>query len=388
MVRTHSPPLIVHIIYALGTGGLENGLVNIINRAPPERYRHAIVCLTTSDEFAGRLSAPGVQIITLNKRPGHDLMTYWRMWRVLRQLRPAIIHTRNLAALEMQLIGLLVPRARRIHGEHGRDVYDLDGTNRKYRLLRQALGPFIHRYIAVSEDLRGWLVDYIGISERRVRRIYNGVDQEKFTPRAGVRPALGPPGFLPDGGLLLGTVGRLAEVKDQHSLLSALHLLVSDQPALRDSLRLALIGDGPLSAGLRRAAEELGIADLVWMPGDREDIPELLQMLDVFVLPSLAEGISNTVLEAMASGLPVIATRTGGNPELIDDGDNGRLVPVSDPRALADAIAGMIAKPETIREMGARGREKVQQRFNWTRTVDDYLTVYDEVLAVGQGVVE
>jgi glycosyltransferase involved in cell wall biosynthesis len=180
----------------------------------------------------------------------------------------------------------------------------------------------------------------------------------------------------------------LAEVKDQHSLLSALHLLVSDQPALRDSLRLALIGDGPLSAGLRRAAEELGIADLVWMPGDREDIPELLQMLDVFVLPSLAEGISNTVLEAMASGLPVIATRTGGNPELIDDGDNGRLVPVSDPRALADAIAGMIAKPETIREMGERGREKVQQRFNWTRTVDDYLTVYDEVLAVGQGVVE
>jgi len=382
-MKNDSPPLIVHIIYALGTGGLENGLVNIINRAPPGRYRHAIICLTTADEFASRLSAPDVHLYTLNKRPGHDPIVYWRMWKLLNKLRPAIIHTRNLAALEMQLVGLFVPKARRVHGEHGRDIYDLDGTNRKYQLLRRAVGLFVHRYIAVSDDLRTWLIDSVRIPERRVRQIYNGVDQERFFPRSGVRPALAPPGFLPDDGLLLGTVGRLAEVKDQYSLLLALQILVSDNPSLRRKLRLALIGDGPMSERLQRGSEELGIADIVWMPGDRDDIPELLRMFDIFVLPSLAEGVSNTILEAMASGLPVIATRTGGNPELIEDGYNGHLVPVSDPRALAASIGDIIAKPEAIALLGTRGREKVRQHFNWVRTVDSYLAVYDEVLAAG-----
>jgi sugar transferase (PEP-CTERM/EpsH1 system associated) len=383
-MKTDPPPLIAHIIYALGTGGLENGLVNIINRIPLDRYRHAIVCLTSADDFAGRLEMPGVRIVTLNKRPGHDLTVYWRLWKVLRQLQPAIIHSRNLAALEMQLVGLTFRKARRIHGEHGRDIYDLDGTSRKYLFLRRALNPFIHRYTAVSEDLRAWLVDLVGIPERRVRQIYNGVDQEKFFPRSGARPTLAPPGFLPENALLIGTVGRLAEVKDQNSLLRAFAQLVSDQPALRRRLRLVLIGDGPLFASLQSSSAELGIADLVWMPGDRVDIPELLRMIDIFVLPSLAEGISNTILEAMASGLPVVATRTGGNPELIDDGGNGYLVPVSDPRALADTIAGMIADPERTVEMGACGREKVERRFNWGRTVEDYLSVYDEESAVGQ----
>jgi glycosyltransferase involved in cell wall biosynthesis len=183
---------------------------------------------------------------------------------------------------------------------------------------------------------------------------------------------------------LIGTVGRLAEVKDQRSLLRAFALLMSEQPAWRESLRLVLVGDGPLYASLQHSAEELGVADLVWMPGDREDIPELLRMIDIFVLPSLAEGISNTILEAMASGLPVVATRTGGNPELIDDGGNGRLVPVSDPRALADTLAEMVADPERTGEMGASGCERVGRSFNWARTVENYLSVYDETLPGGK----
>ena len=387
-MKSELPPLVVHIIYALGTGGLENGLVNIINRAPPERYRHAIVCLTKADGFASRISAPGVQIFTLNKAPGHDLGLYWRLWKLLRSLRPAIIHTRNLAALEMQLIGLLVPRTRRVHGEHGRDIYDLDGMKRRYLLLRRAVDPFIHRYIAVSKDLCHWMVNSIGIPGKRVRQIYNGVDREKFFPRSGSRPMHAPAGFLPAGGLLLGTVGRLAEVKDQSSLLHALHLLVADNAALRSRLRLLIVGDGPLFANLQRLAEELGIADLVWMPGDREDVPELLRMMDIFVLPSLAEGVSNTILEAMASGLPVVATHTGGNPELVEDGQNGYLVPVGDPALLAKAIATMIAEPELIRAMGSCAYEKVAEKFNWDRTVESYLSVYDELLAIERGAVE
>jgi sugar transferase (PEP-CTERM/EpsH1 system associated) len=380
-----APPLVVHIIYALGTGGLENGLVNIINRAPPERYQHAIICLTKADDFASRLTMPGVRIYALNKRPGQDFKVFWRLLKLLWKLRPAVIHTRNLAALEMQLVGFFIPRARRIHGEHGRDIYDLDGTNRRYLLLRRALKPFIQRYIAVSEDLRSWLIHHIGVPESRVRQIYNGVDRERFFPRGDARPDLAPPGFVPTDGIVLGSVGRLAEVKDQSSILDALDMLIAENPELRGRVRLALIGNGPLFAALQQKAESLGVADLVWMPGDRRDVPELLRMMDIFLLPSLAEGISNTVLEAMASRLPVIATRTGGTPELVDDGSNGLLVPVGDAKALAKSIAKMCVDPAMIKAMGVRGYEKVRMQFDWTRTVEEYLSVYDDVLGAERG---
>ncbi len=375
------PPLVAHIVYAFRTGGMENGMVNIINRFPPARYRHVIICLTEADDFADRFTAPDVRIFSLHKRPGHEPGVYWRLWKLLRELRPAIVHTRNLAALEMQAVTLPLFGVRRIHGEHGRDIYDLDGSNRKYRLMRRALNPFIHRYIAVSRDLQEWLILGIGIAERRVAQIYNGVDQQRFLSRPDARPALEPADFLPENAVLLGTVGRLAEVKDQQTLLRAVQLLLAHQPELRKRVRVVLVGDGPLFADLRQLAVTLDIDDLVWMPGDRSDIPELLSMLDIFVLPSLAEGISNTVLEAMASGLPVVATRTGGNPELVEGGRNGYLVPVADPAALADILAKMIADPSATRRMGAEGRRFVDEKFNWDRTVRQYLSIYDEVLA-------
>lgn len=380
------PPLVVHIIYELGTGGLENGLVNIINRSDPARYRHAIVCLTKSGEFADRITASGVEIIVLNKQPGHDIGVFWRLWKTLRRLQPALIHTRNLAAFEMQIVGMLMPGMRSVHGEHGRDIYDLDGSNLKYRLLRKALRPLVDRYVAVSRDLEGWLVNYIHVGGHKVRQIYNGVDQVRFSPRADDRrPAALPEGFLPDDGLLIGTVGRLAQVKDQASLLQAFARLRQQSDEYRRRLRLLLVGDGPLFQDLRQMAEELGIADEVWMPGDRKDIPELLRSMDLFVLPSLAEGISNTILEAMASGLPVVATQTGGTPELIEPGDNGFLVTVGDSVALAERLGYLVDNQDELARMGRAGRERVERYFNWDTTVESYLSVYDDVLNVRKG---
>ncbi len=378
------PPLVVHLIYALGMGGMENGLVNIINRAAPGRYRHAIVCLTRSSPFAARLTAPGVEIYELDKQPGHDLGMVWRLFRLLRRLRPAVIHSRNLAAFEMQLVGLCVPGARRVHGEHGRDVYDLDGSNPRYMALRRLLRPFIHRYITVSRDLETWLRDSVGVAGDKVRQIYNGVDRERFHPRGEHRPGLLPGGFLPDDAVVIGTVGRLVEVKDQRTLVQAFADLVDSDPGLRARLRLLIVGDGPLRGALEAQAEALGVSDLLWLPGDRDDVAVLLREIDVFVLPSLAEGISNTVLEAMASGLPVIATRTGGNPELVEDGVNGRLFPVGDAQALAAQLAQLARDPSARQVMGGQSRARVDAQFNWTRAVDEYLSVYDSLLPLAQ----
>jgi len=379
------PPRIVHLVYSLGTGGLENGLVNIINRTPPQRYRHAIVCIDRSGPFAGRLQGD-VPVIELRKRPGHDLGCYRRLLAALAVLQPALVHSRNLAALEMQLAVALRRGVRRVHGEHGRDLSDLDGSNWKYRLLRRSLRPLIHGWIAVSEDLASYLRRDIGVRAAQVHQLDHGVDSERFavpgTDRC--RQAL-PAGFLPPDGLLVGTVGRLAGVKDQQSLLAAFAQLRSAAPDLAPRLRLALVGDGPERAALAAQAVALGIADATWFAGDRSDVPALLAALDLFALPSLAEGISNTVLEAMASGVPVVATDVGGNPELVKPGVNGVLVPVGDAAALAQALLVLLRDDTGRRDMGRQAREWVSERFHWDRTVERYLAVYDQVIAQGQG---
>lgn len=382
--KNDHPPLIVHIIYALGTGGLENGLINIINRCPESRYRHAIICLTQAEHFATRLTSSDVEVIELHKKPGHDLGIYWRLWRQMRRLRPAIVHTRNLAALETQVLGLLMPGCKRVHGEHGRDIHDLDGSNRKYNALRRTLNPLIHQFIAVSKDLSGWLVETVRIPEGKVAQVYNGVDTQRFASRAESSsdlPADMPEAFRPYADrIVIGTVGRLAAVKDQQLLIKALHNLVTQRPELRTTLRLILIGDGPEHAALRDQIESLSLSDLVWLAGDRDDIPALLRSMDIFVLPSLGEGISNTVLEAMATGLPVIATAVGGNPELVQDGTNGLLFPVGDADALTEAIATLIDNSALRLDMGRAAAAQIRQNFDWQRTVDSYLGLYDELL--------
>lgn len=376
-------PLVVHIIHALGTGGLENGLVNIINRMPAGRYRHAIVCLTTADEFAQRIAATGVPVMELHKRDGHDFGLYWRAWRTLRRLRPAIVHTRNLATLEMQFIAALLPGTRRVHGEHGRDVFDLDGSNRKYNLLRKAARRVVQQYIAVSRDLEHWLADAVGVPSERILQIYNGVDRERFRPPpVDMRPSVAPSGFLPADALVVGTVGRLAAVKNQQSLLRAFAQILQQHPELVSRLRLLIVGDGPLAAQLRDQVMQSGLEQHVWLAGDRQDVPQLLQSMDVFVLPSLGEGISNTVLEAMATGLPVIATRVGGNPELVVDGENGLLVPVADDAALAAALGGLVKDAALRARMGAAALQRIAGHFDWNITVNAYMNAYDQVLGI------
>lgn len=377
-------PLVAHIIYALGTGGLENGLINIINRTPPDRYRHVIICLTNADDFANRITLPDVQVIQLHKPAGQNFRVFWDLWKTLRALRPDVVHTRNLASLEMQLVTLLIPGIKRVHGEHGRDIHDLDGTNKKYNLLRKAMQPFVHRYIAVSRDLLQWLKHTVAIPEKKLRQIYNGVDAEKFSPRQSSAQLgeLTPPGFLPEDAVVVGTVGRLAEVKNQQLLIEAVGYLLTEKPVLRQTLRLVLVGDGPLKLQLVDRVKRLGLSDVVWLSGDRNDVPALMQLMDIFILPSLAEGISNTLLEAMASGLPVIATSVGGNVELIEEGVNGRLVPVNNVVAMADAVAELVDDPTLRQSMGKKGLALVRTTFNWEKTVADYLAVYDTLLGV------
>ncbi|HRX69992.1 MAG: TIGR03088 family PEP-CTERM/XrtA system glycosyltransferase [Candidatus Competibacteraceae bacterium] len=371
-------PLVAHIIFRLDYGGLENGLVNLINRIPPERYRHAIICLTDyNPEFRRRIQQPDVAVFALHKREGHDLGLYRRCWSLLRRLRPAIAHTRNLAALEMQLPAWLAGVRARVHGEHGWDR-DPALMHPRHHRLRRWLRPLVSHYIALSGEIASYLETRVGVTPEQVSRIINGVDSVRFHP--GADRSLLPAGFTLPETSVIGTVGRLEKVKDQLNLAQAFIQLAQKVPNARQRLRLVIIGEGSLRVGIESLLNEAGLRDLAWLPGARDDVSEMLRSFDLFVLPSQAEGISNTILEAMACGLPVVATEVGGNAELVVAGKTGRLIPASDPEALALAIREYMDDPGRMLAHGAAGRQRIEERFSMETMVDAYLKVYDNVL--------
>jgi len=368
------PPLIAHIIYRLDVGGLENGLVNLINTMDPTLFRHAIICQTRATRFRERLRQP-VEIVELHKRPGQDPAMYWRLYQVLRRLRPAIVHTRNLGTLECQLPALLAGVPGRVHGEHGWDTMDPHGKRRRYHWLRWSSQALVQRYIALSAQLEDYLTTTVGIPGRRISRICNGVDVQRFRPHRP-RPPLpmaNPPG---PGQLVIGTVGRMQQVKDQLTLARAFIHLIRQRPGARAQLQLVMIGDGPLLDAVRAELAAADLLGLCWLPGGREDVAALLPCLDLFVLPSVNEGISNTILEAMACGLAVVATAVGGNPELVTPDETGALVPPGDPAALAAALGAYLDDRQRLARHGEAARLRAEARFSMTAMVRGYLQVY------------
>jgi sugar transferase (PEP-CTERM/EpsH1 system associated) len=372
---TLAAPVVAHVIYRLDHGGLENGVINLVNSLPAERFQQAIVCLAGfNPEFRRRIRREGVLVIPLEKQPGKDVGIYARMWRTLRQLRPDVVHTRNLGTLDMQWVAAAAGVPVRVHGEHGWDASDPDGLSSKRLRIRRACRPAVQHYVPMSQDIARWLERDVGVDAGRIRQLYNGVDVRRFSPgvaspvpvRAGNRD-----------GPMIGTVGRLDPVKDQASLIRAFATLRQRYTGAK----LLVVGDGPLRTALEAQAVLAGVAEAVSFLGVRDDIPDLLRSMDVFALPSVNEGISNTILEAMASGLPVVARRVGGNPELVDDGITGTLYEGASADALARALAPYLADPTLRAAQGTAARERAVQKFSLEGMVQRYAALYDELLS-------
>lgn len=371
--------LVVHVIYRLDVGGLETLMIECINRMPPERYRHAIVCLTTSSTFEKKITTPDVAVYSLHKAPGLSLGTHIDFFKLLRRLKPAVVHTYNLAAIEYHLMAAFAGVPARLHAEHGRDAGDPHGQNRKHNLLRRLISPLIHRFVPVSVDLQNWLQHVVRIPAHKLQLVPNGVDTDRFSVLPLHKaPAQSLP--FPADSIVLGTVGRLQAVKDHQCLIDAFAHLRELLPTLAPRLRLVIIGDGPCNATLHQQVQALGLHDAVWLPGARDDIASLMQHFDVFVMSSIAEGTPVTILEAMASGIPIVATRVGGIPEVVQPGVNGQLVAAKDPQALAAAMASYCTDPAVARQHGANGRAKVETQFSIKTTVAAYLALYDKLL--------
>lgn len=372
---TKTPCHVLHVVYRFAAGGLENVIVQLINELPEGGFRHTVLALTTIDEaFATRIKRQDVQLISLNKGPGQPFKLYPRVYRILRQLKPDVFHTCNLAALEFAPVAFAAGVPLRVHAEHGWDISDPDGSNRSYKILRRLYQPFVHRFVVVSNQLRDYLLQQVRVPASKVSLIPNGVDLRTFRPIAHVDEASVPDGWPFDRAQhwVVGTVGRQEPIKNQMLLARAVVRLLQERPGAFPRLRVVMVGAGPLHADIQRVFDDAGESGRLWMPGVRSDIASILRHLDCFVLPSLAEGTSCTLQEAMATALPIIATRVGGNSSLLQDGRLGTLVPADDVSAMAEAIGEKygVSMPNTA------ANEFVRQTYDLQNVLNRYCLLF------------
>ncbi|MCM2681475.1 TIGR03088 family PEP-CTERM/XrtA system glycosyltransferase [Echinimonas agarilytica] len=353
---------ICHLVYRFDVGGLERVLLNCVQKLPESDYRHSIIALTDIGEFAQQLPA-NVDTFALHKAAGKDLSSHKKLYQLLRQCKPDVLHSYNLATMEYHPAAMMAGVKKRIHVEHGRDIYDPQGTNKKYQWLRRLITPFVHRVVAVSDELNQWLLHVVKLPASKVRLVYNGIDTDHFAPQAE--------NHLP---LVIGSVARLSPIKDQASMLNAFALLLEQWPSEQLKPQLNIAGDGELMPALRQQAAQLNITDDVVFLGHQTDMRPHYHSFDIFTLSSLAEGIPMTVLEAMASGLPIVATHVGGLPELVSN--NGTLVPVQDPQALANAWLNLLENHQDRLAAGQHSRERVVRDFSEIAMIGAYQKIY------------
>lgn len=367
------PVRVMHVLHCLGTdgrtGGMEYGVIKLVNAADPARVQSAVCSTRAADPALAKLLDAAVPYYECDARRGNDPWLVAALWRIFRGFRPDIVHTHAWGTL---LEGMLAARLARVpvivHGEHG----TLQSKPYQLRLQRFAWRR-ADRVLSVSSRLAERLAREVGFDLRRIHTIRNGVNLERFGPalRADGRRALG----LREEAIAIGTVGRLVEVKDHATLLRAF-ARVADSDS-RPVLFVA--GEGPLGTALREQAAALGIASRVRFLGHRDDIDRVLAALDLFVLSSSSEGMSNTILEAMASGVAVVATRVGGADELVVDGVTGVLVPAGDPQMLAAALSRLASDAPLRHGMAVAGLRRAHQEFSLSRMVAGYEDLYDSL---------
>jgi len=359
---------------SLGPGGTELAVIaHARGLAARGRVAPRVVVLGEGGDRAVRLREEGIPVEELRVPPGRlrspaGLVRLARLRRLVRELAGPVVHT---FLFDADVYGMLAA----LLGSPGAIVTTRRAIkrNRPHHLrLYRLTNPLVDRIVCNSEEVRRFTLAAERADPSRVEVIVNGIDVDRFAggDRRGARAALG----VEPGETLVGAVGTIREVKGQRVLLEAMLPLLGGMPGLR----LVLAGDrrGAYAEEVAREAARAGLGERVLMPGPVDDVPGLLAALDLFVLPSLSEGMSNALLEAMAAGLPIVATRVGGNAEALAEGDAGVLVPPGDPGELREAIAGLLADRGRAARLAGRARERARTEYSLERMLERTEALY------------
>ena len=368
-------PRVLHVVLQLDPGGTERLVVELATRLR-QRMSMAVCCLDAPGAWAAQLESVGVPVVALHRAPGFRPALAFKLARLVRQLDIDVLHCHHYSPFVYgRLAAWLRPACRIIYTEHGR-LSDAP-PSRKRRLVNPFLTAGVHELVSVSHDLRSYLLTE-GMPSR-MRVVWNGIDPgEEPSPlsRRAARAELG----ADAAAFVVASVARLDAVKDLSTLIRAVAIARVTAPALR----LVIIGDGAERAQLADVVRRERVSDGVQFMGHRDDSRTLLAGADVYANSSTSEGISLTILEAMAARLPVVATRVGGTPEVVLDGETGRLVAARDPAAMAAALVEFSQNRAAAGAMGEAGRDRVWQHFTIDRMVDHYADMYGPRRTDGQ----
>ena len=367
---------ILHVVNSLGVGGMENGLVNVIRQMDPRRFTHAVCAMRELGPMADRLPRDRVQVMCLEEKDINRTIQVGPLVQKIREIRPDIVHSRNWGGIEAVIAGRWARSCAVIHSEHGMEFNTSRSEPWRRSCFRRLAFELADRVFSVSHQLRDLHARRTGFPARKISVIYNGVDSRKFSPDPSARSrsrqelAISPEEFC------IGWVGRLDPIKDLPTLLRAVEAFSKSCA----NWRLLIVGDGSelpsLEAFVRQSPVLSGRVNFL---GLRQRVPEILNAMDVFVLPSISEGISNTLLEAMATGLPVVASAAGGNPEVVVEGESGFLFSVGDHRQLAEKILLLWKQSSFRRRLGEQALQRVKDQFSPELMVQQYERLYSSL---------
>jgi glycosyltransferase involved in cell wall biosynthesis len=362
-----TPPLRIEMVLpSLIAGGMEVVTARLVKRLTERGHTVGVTCVLEEGPLADELRAEGIRVklvpaLGLRTNVFPTQLAAW-----LRQVAPDVVHIHSGVWLKAARAARLAGVRRVVFTEHGA----LDVEPWYSSLIKRQAARFTDTVIVVSEPLARVMAETHGVPAEKVRVVPNGVDAELFSPGPS-RDLLVPWGIAPDSPII-GHVARLATVKNQPLLLEAFARVVKVRPAAR----LVIVGDGPERELLERRIAELGLSAAAHLIGEHRDVPGLLRSFTMFVLPSKAEGTSMSVLEAMAAGVPVIATAVGGTPDLLDGGRCGQLIPANDVGALADAIVELLDDHERRRTYATAARHRVMRYYDEQAVSDQYESLY------------
>lgn len=360
---------IVHVLHRLAAGGTELALQRVIAGLDPQHFEN-IICTVAplARDFGSDFNC--ISLERNGRKTGSLVADFARLFL---RLNPDIVHSRNWGAIEAVVAAKLARVPRVIHSEHGRDIHTMNGDPWRRRLFRRFAYGLADEVFVVSRELREHYSAQVGIAPARMGLIPNGVDTKRFCPDADARIRMRSQLGISPAAFIAGTVGRLDPVKDHKTLLHAAELLGSSET----ESHIVIVGGGPEHETLKtRIAASPALRGRVHLAGESAQPEQWLNAFDVFVLPSLSEGMSNTLLEAMAAALPCVVTDVGANPDLVDDGESGYLIAPRDAQAIADRIFQLAIDRELRSRMGQRGRLKVTQEFSMARMLENYTRLY------------
>ena len=363
---------LTHLVLDMDLGGLQRLITQMTLAMDHDLFDVEVVCINREGCFADQLRDKGFTVTLLQKSQKRaDLWYPVRLARYLRQRKTDILQMHTGVFIFGALAGKLAFTPATVYTEHGRSVVD----NPVRQVEDRIAVKLVDRLVPVSDNLKDVLVERIKAPRHKLTTIINGISTDLFSHRPRPR-ALMEEFSIPDKCRVIGTVARLDAIKDQLSMIKAFENVTKRF----NNCRLIMVGDGPMRDELEEYISARGLQQQVIITGPRSDVPEFLNLFDLFVLSSLSEGTSISLLESMASGLPAVVTRVGGNPAIVEHETDGLVVEPSDPAALADAILRLLSDENLLRTFSERSAAKVRRDFSIERMTENYCHLYLEIL--------